>query len=179
MKMVINALSARLGGGQTYLKNLLDNLPEQSDLDILVYVPVSLRLPEDLRIRRGTTRWPTENPLLRTVWEVFHLPRILAHEKAQALFCPGGVVVTRVPAGCKTVTMFRNMIPFDRHALSRMPFGLQGIRNSLLKRVMLRSMARADLTIFISNYARNIIEGLIRDAGYEAHQRNTWYEIQR
>ena len=164
MKMVINALSARLGGGQTYLKNLLDNLPEQSDLDILVYVPVSLRLPEDLRIRRGTTRWPTENPLLRTVWEVFHLPRILAHEKAQALFCPGGVVVTRVPAGCKTVTMFRNMIPFDRHALSRMPFGLQRIRNSLLKRVMLRSMARADLTIFISNYARNIIEGLIRVA---------------
>lgn len=162
MKIVINALSARLGGGQTYLKNLLAYLPEQADLDILLYVPVNLRLPEDPRIRRATTFWPTENPLLRAVWEKFALPRVLRKEKPQILFCPGGIIASDVPDGCKTVTMFRNMMPFDLTLLRRMAFGLQKIRNWILKRMMLRSMAAADLTIFISEYARGVIEELIQ-----------------
>lgn len=160
MKIVINALSARLGGGQTYLKNLLGHLPEQSDLNILIYAPASLRLPEDHRIRRGKITWPTDNPILRTLWEKIALPGILAKEKAQVLFCPGGVIASRAPDGCKTVTMFRNMIPFDPEALARVPFGLQKVRNFILKRVMLRSMANADLTIFISDHARRVIQAL-------------------
>ena len=165
MNIVINALSAQLGGGQTYLRNLLAHLPEQPDLNILIFVPDSLRLPEDSRIRRGTTFWPTANPLLRTLWEKIALPRILASKKAQVLFCPGGIIASRVPLGCKTATMFRNMIPFDPKALARLPPGLQVIRNFLLKRVMLSSMANADLTIFVSEHARRTIEML-------AHVRN-------
>lgn len=162
VKIVINAMSARLGGGQTYLKNLLAHLPAKVDLEILVYAPASLHLPEDRRIRRGATNWPTTNPLLRTLWEKFALPSVLAKEKANVLFCPGGVIATSVPAGCKTVTMFRNMIPFDPAAFERVPFGVQRFRNFLLKRVLLRSMAGADLTIFISNHARRVIAALVR-----------------
>jgi len=161
MKIVINALSARLGGGQTYLKNLLAYLPSDANLEILVFAPASLKLPADPRIRRGVTSWPTENPLLRTIWEKLALPGILRAEKAEVLFCPGGVVATRAPRGCKVVTMFRNMIPFDKDVLARMPFGLQKLRVLILRRVMLRSMAEADLTIFISDYARDIIEKLV------------------
>jgi glycosyltransferase involved in cell wall biosynthesis len=162
MKIVINALSARLGGGQTYLKNLLANLPTRPDLEILVFAPASLRLPADSRIRRGTTWWPTENPLLRTLWEKIALPRVVAREKIDVLFCPGGLITSRVPDGCKTVTMFRNMIPFDPEARARVPLGVQTIRNFLLKQVLLRSMSRADLTIFISDHARRVIESLVR-----------------
>ena len=162
MKIVINALSARLGGGQTYLKNLLAHLPESPDIDILVYAPDSLRLPNDPRIRRGTTRWPTANPLLRSIWEKLALPRILARERADVLFCPGGLISTRVPSGCRTATMFRNMTPFDKHARHLVPFGLQRLRIWTLEHLMLRSMARADLTIFISDYARSVIEARIR-----------------
>jgi glycosyltransferase involved in cell wall biosynthesis len=164
MKIVINALSARIGGGQTYLANLLARLPERADLEIQVFAPASLILPPDTRIRRRTTRWPTGNPVLRTLWEVFLLPVILAREQPDVLFCPGGVTASRTPPRCKTVTMFRNMMPFDLATVARIPFGLQWIRNFLLRRSMLRSMATADLTIFISNYARTLIEGQIRVA---------------
>jgi len=160
MIIVINAFSARLGGGQTYLKNLLAHLPRQSDLEIVIYAPDTLSLPKDPRIRRGTTNWPTENPYLRTLWEQFALPRILLAMNAHVLFCPGGVVTTRSPAGCKVVTMFRNILPFDQKALARIPSSLLKIRLFILRSVMLRSMANADLTIFISDYARNIIETL-------------------
>jgi glycosyltransferase involved in cell wall biosynthesis len=52
------------------------------------------------------------------------------------------------------------MIPFDPDLVNAMPWGLMRLRNVILKRVMLKSMAGADLTIFISDHARGIIEAL-------------------
>ena len=162
MKIVINAYSARLGGGQTYLRNLLALLPAGADLAVLVFASDSLPLPEHPQLRRVQAAWPTTNPLLRALWERFALPRFLRRERADVLFCPGGVVGTRPPPGCKVVTMFRNMIPFDAELVARMPWGLQRLRNLILRRVLLRSMAGADLTIFISDHARALIERLAR-----------------
>jgi len=42
MKIVINALSARRGGGQTYLLNLLKNIDSYSGKKIYVLAPDSL-----------------------------------------------------------------------------------------------------------------------------------------
>jgi glycosyltransferase involved in cell wall biosynthesis len=162
MKLVINAFSARLGGGQTYLHNLLQHLPARPDLEVLIYAPESLQWPAHPKLRRMSSIWPTTNPLLRTLWERMVLPRVLRQERAQLLFCPGGVVATRAPAGCKVVTMFRNMHPFDTALVASMPWSLQRLRLLTLRRVLLRSMAQADLTIFISNHARGVIEALVR-----------------
>lgn len=158
MKIAINALSARLGGGQTYLINLLAHLPSDFNFEILIFSDDSLTLPVDSRVSRYVPRWPTVNPLLRAIWEKFLLPQILIKEKVDVLFCPGGVVSTQVPQGCKVVTMFRNMIPFDERVRKSLPSLSQKMRNMILSRVMLKSMAKADLTIFISNYARSIIQ---------------------
>ena len=162
MKIVFNALSARLGGGQTYLINLFEFVPANEDLEILVFAPTTLKLPDHPRVRRVEPAWPTENPIVRALWEKWVLPSILKAEKADVLFCPGGVVGTRAPVGCKVVTMFRNMIPFDLRVRKSIPFGLQRLRNWLLNRIMLKSMSEADLTIFISNYARSVIESLTK-----------------
>jgi glycosyltransferase involved in cell wall biosynthesis len=160
LKIVINAFSAKLGGGKTYLRNLLVRLPSDTALDIRIFCPDDLPLPIDPRIRRETVGWPTNNPLLRTLWEKIALPQYLEAEKADILFCPGGVVATKVPKGVKVVTMFRNMIPFDPKLVNAMPWGLMRLRNIILKQVMLKSMAEADLTIFISDHARGVIEML-------------------
>lgn len=157
MRIVINAFSARLGGGQTYLINLLAHLPRQG-IEIFIYAPAQLALPADPRIVRLQTRWPTTNPLARALWEKIALPRVLARLRADVLFCPGGVVGSPVPAGVRVVTMFRNMIPFDMAARRAMPLGLQRVRNAILARVMIKSMSDADLVIFISDFARGIIE---------------------
>ena len=160
MKIVINAFSAKLGGGRTYLLNLLSRLPDDAEIDIRIFCPGDLPLPADPRIRRETTSWPTSNPLLRGLWEKIALPRYLKAEKADVLFCPGGVVATKVPRGVKVATMFRNMAPFDRELAGAMPWGLMRLRIIILRRVMLKSMAQADLTIFISEHARGLIESL-------------------
>ena len=162
MKIVINAYSARLGGGQTYLKNLLARVARFPEIEVYIFAPATLVLPDSPNVRRMHSRWPTTNPLLRVVWERILLPRFLRRIGADVLFCPGGVVATRVPPGCKVVTMFRNMIPFDPDLLAKMPWGLQRLRNLILRRVLLRSMAGADLTIFISDHTRALIERLAR-----------------
>lgn len=160
MKIVINGISARLGGGRTYLVNLLAHLPPQPDLQVLVFAPDDLGLPADPRVQRARTAWPTTNPLLRALWERLVLPDYLRRVGADVLFCPGGVVATQVPAGCKVVTMFRNMIPFDAALVGSMPWGWQRVRNLILRRVMVQSLANADLSIFVSDHARTLIERL-------------------
>ncbi|MRT28553.1 glycosyltransferase family 1 protein [Herbaspirillum sp. CAH-3] len=162
MRIVINALSARIGGGQTYLRQLLSRLPDREDLEILIYASPSLEVPADRRIRLLDPEFPTESPLPRTFWEKCILPRKLKALKPDIYFCPGGVVATKAPKGCLTVTMFRNMVPFDDKVKRQMPMGLQRVRVALLERVMLRSMHGADLVIFISEYARGVIEARIR-----------------
>lgn len=162
MKIVINAFSARLGGGQTYLLNLLKFIPQRPNLEIILLAPADLKVPEHPAVTRYSPRIRLDNPLVRALWEKIALPKYLSDIQADILFCPGGVVATKAPKGCKVVTMFRNMIPFDPLVLRNIPFGLQRLRNFLLYRIMLRSMKKADLTIFISDYARSVIESLAR-----------------
>ena len=160
MHVYIHALNARLGGGQTYLGNMLRYVPDKDSLKVTLLVPYSAQLPAlagNVCVRRGA-EW-LENPLLRMMWEKLILPRILKKEQAEVLFCPGGVVVTRPPRNCRVVTMFRNMIPFNMKQRMRYPYGYKRLRNWLLQRVMLSSMQKADLVIFISRYAREVISG--------------------
>jgi glycosyltransferase involved in cell wall biosynthesis len=161
MKILINALSARNGGGQTYILNLLKHVPSQRDVEIVVYAPDSLLFEGSARIRRLRAPRCSENPVARAVWERFALPWVLRRESVDVLFCPGGLVNTPVPNGCKVVTMFRNMIPFDLRVRRAVRGVLPKVRNCLLEREMLRSMEAAALTIFISDWARGVIEARI------------------
>lgn len=160
MIILINAISARQGGGQTYLKNLLDRPPppEVKAIYMLLADNLTLNALPSAKIERLYARAPVRNPFVRAAWERFVLPGLLRRLKVDVLFCPGGVVSTRPPTGCRVVTMFRNMIPFDMAQRRRMPFGYGRFRNWLLERVMLQSMMKADLVIFISAFAKKLIE---------------------
>ncbi len=159
LRILINSLSARLGGGQTYVINLLRYLPEDTAAEVYVLAPDSLPVPTDRNnIRRIPVKWPVANPFLRAVWEKVYLPKLLDKIGADILFCPGGVIGAWLPRGCKGVTMFRNMIPFDPAQGRRYPLGYMRARHWILKKLMLRSMKEADLVIFLSEFAKRVIE---------------------
>jgi glycosyltransferase involved in cell wall biosynthesis len=161
MHIVVNGLSSRTGGGATYLKNLLRYLEPAEGLTIDVFAPPGLSLAGTANIRIVRPCWPTKNPLLRALWEVFILPAYLRQHKAAVLFCPGGVVSTPVPPGCKIVTMFRNMMPFDPDLVSSMPAGFGRLRVKILRPVLLWSLARADLVIFVSEFGKSVASRLV------------------
>jgi glycosyltransferase involved in cell wall biosynthesis len=163
MRILVNAMSARQGGGQTYLKNLFAHLPDEapdgSAVEVFLVAPAALRkLAMPGRIEYLPASPLAENPFVRAPWERSVLPRLVRRLSADILFSPGGTSPVRPPAPCRSVTMFRNMIPFDMAQRRRYPPGYQRVRNWLLERIMLEAMTGADLVIFLSDYARQVVE---------------------
>jgi glycosyltransferase involved in cell wall biosynthesis len=157
-KILINGFSARLGGGKTYIRNLLARLPA-GDFRLFLYLPSDIDAPTaDPRIQKLSTSWPTGNPFLRLIWEKFILPIQLRRYEINVLFCPGGIINTKPPRNCQAVTMFRNMLPFDSRILFSNSTYFEKFVGLLRRRAMLKSMTRANLVIFISSFARKVIE---------------------
>lgn len=163
--ILLNALSARQGGGPTYVINLLAGLPKELPVKVFILAPDSLPIPTDRQnLHEIPVTWPVQNPFIRAIWERLCLPRLLKRIGADVLFCPGGIIGCQVPRGCKSVTVFQNMIPFSPVQRQRYPFGYMRLRNWLLERIFLRSMLYSDLIIFGSNYAKSVIEQRARGA---------------
>jgi glycosyltransferase involved in cell wall biosynthesis len=158
LKVLVNAFSARLGGGQTYLINLLEFLRQDESVEVFVLAPDSLELPERRNIHRIRVHWPVENPVTRAIWEKICLARLARRLEADVLFCPGGIIGSRVPPGCKTVMMFENMIPFDPAQRRKYPLGYMRVRNWLLERALRQSMEKADQVICHSEFAERVLE---------------------
>jgi glycosyltransferase involved in cell wall biosynthesis len=158
LRVLVNALSARLGGGQTYLNSILRFVPDDLLLEIHVLASKDLHIPPVANVRRVDLNWPVENPFPRALWERIALKRLLRQIRADVLFCPGGVSAIVPPPACKSVTMFRNMVPFDMAQRRRYPLGYMRVRHALLRPLLLRSMKKADLVICISEFARRVIE---------------------
>lgn len=157
MIILVNALSARRGGGQTYIKKLLSNL-ENANIRIYLLAPFSLTLDNyQENITRLTTRWPTNNPFLRILYEKLLLSHLVKKIKADVVFWPGGLISCRVPVNCKTVMTFQNMMPFTNDQRTKFPLGYMRVRHWLLEKGILASMKHADMIIFLSNFAKDLI----------------------
>lgn len=164
MHIVINAFSARRGGGKTYLRNLLQYCPDDDNVTITLLISPKSKIKVDSgKINIPKIKFPVDNPFMRIIWEKFVLPRFLRKQNTDVFFCPGGVVPRSAIGAWKTVTMFRNMIPFDIKQRKKYPLGYMRTRNWLLSKSLLWSMENADLVIFISNFAKDVIGKISRN----------------
>ena len=162
MIIFINAMSARSGGGQTYLVNLLNGFLSEKHNKIFIIAPKSLNIPKDKNniIKIQVSEIIVNNPFLRLFWEVLLLPFVLIRIRPDVVFYPGGVISGYVPKRCKTVVTFQNILPFDKRQCQKYGFGYMRLRNRILKSKMSSSMKKADLVIFISRYAQHVIEDI-------------------
>ena len=159
MNVVINALSSLQGGGQTYLFQLLKhrNLMLPFSIRVLAH-PKFKNLFSLPGVEVIPCEWASRSLIHRVIWERFALPGLLKKLNADVLFCNGGGLNASVAKSCKTAFIFHNMLPFSPVNRKRYPLGYMRFRLWLLHHVFLRSMAKADLVIFISNYAQEVIE---------------------
>ena len=58
----------------------------------------------------------------------------------KVLFVPGGINLCRTSSNCKIVTMFRNMLPFDKEQISNYSFSLFKIKIILQKFLILYTL---------------------------------------
>lgn len=160
MRVLVNGFSARLGGGQTYLLNLLRRVPQHAGWKIFLLCSDSLDLtglPEN--VERVESGLKLDNPFCRAIWECFNLGKLASRLGADLLFCPGGLLPPgSLPPGLKTAVTFQNMLPFDKAQRKRYPLGYRRLRDWLLERGLSSAMRKADLVIFISRFAQEFIQ---------------------
>lgn len=158
--VVVEGLSARLGGGQTYMRNLFEYYPGYSDLRVVGIVPAPDREFFDCHpdIELLAPELASRNIANRLLWNKLRLPALLGQLDASVLFCPGGFLATRPAPPCRTAVTFQNMLPFSPEERGRYPLGFSRGRLKLLGSVQAASFRDADLVVFISEFARAVIE---------------------
>lgn len=164
-KIVVNALSAKSGGGQVYLVNLLRRVARERMIDVIVLcAPSEADLFTQESVRTIPCEWAGKNLLQRILWERFALRELLEKLTADVYLAPGGTLGTfSFPLRCKSVVMFRNMLPFNSIERKRYPLGYIRSRLWVQKYLQKKSFERADLVIVLSHYAQELIHQLMPD----------------
>jgi glycosyltransferase involved in cell wall biosynthesis len=159
----VDALSALQGGGQTYLINLFKYIPPsiRTDCRIVALLPQgsgsTFNLGSDIEVVSSV--FASRGLMFRLIWSNLVMPALLKQMKADVLYCPGGFVSTFGP--WKTAVAFRNMLPFSPEERRRYPLGYMRTRLAILRWVQARSFKRADLVIFISLFAKSVIDVVV------------------
>ncbi len=158
-RIAINAIPLLLGGGQTHLVNLLKRADEFPDMKIYVLSPPqSADLYSIPGIDVITCNVPMNNILQRALWEKRRIPKILEELQADLVFCPGGIINFRPPENCSTAAAFQNMLIFDSASRRKYPFGFRRARLSVLEKISRRTFTKADMVIFLSEFAKETID---------------------
>lgn len=115
MKIVINAVSARMGGAVSYITSLLPQLGAvEGDFEFIIFLP-----PETAAHLQGTGRNVSvlttsighAGPLKRMWWEQVTLRRFLRKHKADVLFSTANFGMLRCPA--RQILLVRNSLYFS------------------------------------------------------------------
>jgi glycosyltransferase involved in cell wall biosynthesis len=159
----IDALSALQGGGQTYLINLFKFIPPsvKTDCRIVALLPHGsesiFQFGSDIEV--VSFAFASRGSMFRLIWSELFMPALLKQMKVDVLYCPGGFVSAFGP--WKTAVAFRNMLPFSLEDRRRYPLGYMRTRLAILRWVQARSFKRADLVIFISLFAKSVIDVVV------------------
>ncbi|OLQ87302.1 hypothetical protein BIY21_17240 [Vibrio ponticus] len=160
--IVINALSALRGGGQTYILNFIQHSPKNYKIVLLVSklnVDCFINYESDL-VEIHVLKQASKSIIHRTLWELFFLPRYLKDKCADVYYSPGGIMLSVIPKEVCSVTALRNMLPFDVNERKRFSLlSYSRFKLWLLKYIFLISYKKCDKVVFISHYSRDVVKG--------------------
>lgn len=153
MRIIINGVSAKAGGGITYLTNLLKYLPEIMANDSFLCVIQDIELPKELyKIRNLEIRKikvASGNVLKRYVWENTGLIKLCNSWKADVLYCIANIIPI-VSTTSKKIVMIQNVAPITPKVLT-MLLKYEGIKK------FLQMLSNSFLTIFATLFSHKTI----------------------
>ena len=158
MHILINATSARLGGGITVLRNLIPAMARVAPSNRYSLL-ASPEIKEAFQGQGASVDWiPFRLQRLglpaRIAWEQPGLPILAAWKRADVLFCPGNLCVALSPI--PQVVLIHNVAPFDPPVIARAT-PKQRSRFHALRWASIVSARRADRVAFVSDYSRRAV----------------------
>jgi glycosyltransferase involved in cell wall biosynthesis len=163
MKVLINAVSARMGGALTYITNILREIPQAANGDkFVVAIPQIVQKELESIIDRDVIelvpfRIDEGKFLQRIYFDNWVIPRLACDHKADVLFSSTGFGSFRSP--CPEVLLVRNALffcPMLQQRYREIGRSFHGIR---MKRWMsLLSVRSADVVLFPTIAMRRLLE---------------------
>jgi glycosyltransferase involved in cell wall biosynthesis len=154
VRVLVDGMSARLGGGETLLLAQMEALSRIEDLQLTIYA--SPRVAERLAVTcpGAAVRARLAGSLAgRVLWEQVTLPRLARHH--HVVYMPGNFALAACPR--PQVVAFQNAYHFGPEGL-RMGSPRQRVRIAV-ERIMARaSMGRAAAAVVVSDSLRRAIE---------------------
>jgi len=166
MRIAINGLSARFGGGLAYLRNLLEHL-SRIDRENIYVVFSSPEKKDSFTVDAPNfsvivPRFPGKAIVRRAIWEQIVLPAFIRRHSIDVLFSPGGIAPVILPGSCRRVNMIQNMAPFSDELLRSYPLSKRKLRFLVLRKLYPFFAARSDANIFISRDGLETLQSFMR-----------------
>lgn len=164
MRVFINAVSARAGGGVSYLMHLIDCLPQAAPEDeFIVAIPdigLFSKYSTYKNIRIIKVKEASGNLITRYFWENTKLIELCKSTKADILFCVANVIPL-VKLDIPVVVMIQNVAPLTPRVRKKL-FKHEGIHKSLkmllLQALTMHALKNTTHTICLSNASVNLIK---------------------
>ena len=122
--LVINGISARRGGGQTNLINLMNYLSDCDHKVIFILNSSNVKIFSKYKSKNITLHeaiFASKSILYRVLWESFLLPKLLKQWSANVYYAPGGILTTKSSCNYRSITTLQNMLPFDSDGREKFP----------------------------------------------------------
>ena len=151
----IDAFNISSGGGLTHLKELIlaANL-EGSDFET-VYLWASRdtlnKIENQNWLRKMNDPLLNGNLFSRLYWHKFKSASNLMSKECDVVFAPGGICLSKFKP---SVTMCRNMLPFEWTELLRYGWSLKTLKFIQLRSSQRRSFEKVDGLVFLTEYAK-------------------------
>lgn len=161
-KIGINASRNRSGGARNHIINILKHFdPKVFNIDevhIWSYNRLLQEIPNISWLYKHNPIELEQPLLLQIIWELINLEKEIKEVGCDILLnTDAGSLCSFRPS----VTMSRDLLPFDRNEIKRYPLGLSRLRLILLRFISSRSLRKSDGVIFLSRYAYYIIKKYI------------------
>lgn len=154
----VDAANIRLGGGRTYLIELLAHLDPHATAFTKIIVWGSREtldcLPDHPLVNKVFCPELDGTLLRRTWWQVFQLPSLARQAGCDLLFVPGGVFMCSFKP---IVTVSLNLLPFSPREIAKYGYSLQAAKFWLLRWLQGRSFKKSSGLIFLADYPRSVI----------------------
>jgi glycosyltransferase involved in cell wall biosynthesis len=153
MKVLVNAVSAKLGGAATYVRNLVCSLEAQSEPEdrFVVVVPPERAAempPQGRRVRVIESRAASGSYTRRWWWDQVTLRRLISRERPDVLFSSANFAMLACP--CPQALLVRIPIYFSReyceHVLPEKSAAFR-VETALRRWLVCRSTAHADCVV--------------------------------
>lgn len=156
MRIAINALNIKSGGGIKHIYNILKEAKSlKSDIEYVLITHKELASKiKKLQIKNLKIIIIDLNNFLLFFWKIFFLNKLLYKNNCDSLYSPDGIFFIKYK---KNIVFYQNLIPFLFNEIIKYGFSLQTLKLYFIRYLYKLSAVRADGLIFLNEYGKRLI----------------------